>query len=60
MTIGTVQVSESKEDGSHLIVASKEECQLILDVFTKFCEQNPRMKKAEKMLTELEAKLQCF
>lgn len=46
--------------GEHLIMASKEECQMIQKVFTSYCVANKRMKTAKKMLKEFDDNLQVW
>jgi len=59
MIISSV-VKNGKETGDHVLVISRDECQTINTVFTKFCEENKRQKKAKKMLKEFDDNLQIW
>lgn len=53
-------IKNEKQKGDHLLQMSKEECQIMAQVFGSYCIANKRMKKAKKMLKELEDNLQIW
>lgn len=53
-------VKNGEIKGDHLLIISKDKCQLMQSVFTKFCEEHKRQKKAKKMLKEFDANLQVW
>ena len=47
-------VKNDEIKGDHILILSKEECHLIEEVFTSYCQENKRKKKAKKMSKEFE------
>lgn len=53
-------VKNDEIKGEHLIQVSREECKIIQEVFTFYCDENKRKKKARIMQKEFDASLQVW
>ena len=53
-------VKNDEIKGDHLLIISKDECKLMESVFTTFCDEHKRQKKAKAMLKEFDDNLQVW
>ena len=53
-------VKKDEIKGDHILIISKDECHTIQNVFTKFCEEHKRMKKAKEMSKEFDENFQIW
>ncbi len=53
-------VTNGEETGDQILILSRKETQDMYNVYVEYCKQNPRMKKAKKVLEEFADNLQIW
>lgn len=53
-------MKEELESTTHIFLVDKKECEIFINVFTEYCKQNKRMKKAKTLLNQFNNELQIY
>ncbi len=59
MMIAAIQKGNT-QPGDQIIILSQKEAQDMYNVYQKFCEQNPRQKKAKKVFQQMEDEFEIW
>lgn len=60
MIVSTIINENGQESGGSLIVMDAKELRLLQEVFRIYCDEHKAVKRAKKLLDEMEAKFQCW